>query len=138
MWQRSAMIYHPVQHLRVQRLLFLTFLPIVIGMVISCIGHKRKLRRARISTPGSPSLERLCQTILGNNKQSVRRAFGPPLASAGFSSIAPAMLVASDSLHADVWYYPLDPTARAAMAVQFDRNIADVVEVVTLPSAFRR
>jgi len=88
--------------------------------------------------PPSPrSISRLRAAIIGNDKAAVAAVFGPPRASAGFSSLAPTMLVWSDYLHADTWYYPLDTAARAALMVQFDNGIAQDAQLVLTPEKQR-
>jgi hypothetical protein len=70
--------------------------------------------------------------VLGNDKASIAAVFGPPHASAGFSAVAPAMLVRADYLHADTWYYPLDHSERTAMAVHFNEGIARDAQLVSV------
>jgi hypothetical protein len=80
------------------------------------------------------AIERLRAAIIGNDKASVAAVFGPPRASAGFSSLAPAMLFWADYVHADTWYYPLDTAAKAALVVHFDKGIAHDASLVRSPS----
>lgn len=78
---------------------------------------------------------RLLAAIPGNNKAAVAAVFGPPRASAGFSALAPAMLVSSDYLHADTWYYPLDSGTQTALVVHFNKDIAKDAQLVDVPTA---
>src|SRR6185436_2045560 len=85
--------------------------------------------------PRNPA--RLVRAIPGNNRSAVVAVFGPPRASAGFSAVAPALLVSADYLHADTWYYPLDTRAKIALVVHFDQGIARDAQVVSALS-FRK
>jgi hypothetical protein len=75
----------------------------------------------------------LLRAIVGNDKQSIAAVFGPPRASAGFAALAPALLVRSDYLLADTWYYPLDVRRQMALVVRFDSDVASHAEVVQIP-----
>jgi hypothetical protein len=98
------------------------------------------LRRRRAPTPlplerpSAPSAAALLQAIVGNDKQAIAAIFGPPRASAGFAALAPALLVRSDYLLADTWYYALDKSAQLALVVRFDSGVASHAELVQIPS----
>ena len=91
-------------------------------------------RRRSQSQTKLRAIERLRGSIIGNDKAAIAALFGLPRASAGFKTIAPAMLVSSDYFYADTWYYALDRASRAALVVQFDRGIAKDAQVLRTPA----
>lgn len=105
-------------------------LPLLAGMLAGLWLLRRQ--RARASRP-APSFDRLRAAIIGNDKSAVISVFGPPSASAGFAALAPAILVKSDYLHADTWYYPLDQAGKTALVVHFEQNIARDAQMVSSP-----
>ncbi len=112
----------------------LVWLPLLAGGVAaSWLLARRSAQQRRLPAKPPRSIERLRAAIIGNDKAAVFAVFGPPRASAGFAALAPAMLVKSDYLHADTWYYPIDPPARGALVVQFDKGIAAEAHLVRLP-----
>jgi outer membrane protein assembly factor BamE (lipoprotein component of BamABCDE complex) len=90
-------------------------------------------RRAVAEQMRVRSMDQLRRAIIGNDKAAIAAVLGPPRASAGFESIAPAVLVASDSFYADTWYYLLDRAARQALVVQFDCGIARDAQLLRTP-----
>jgi hypothetical protein len=90
-------------------------------------------RRLSGAGPKPEHAAALLRAIVGNDKQSIAAIFGPPRASAGFAALAPALLVRSDYLLADTWYYPLDIRRHTALVVRFDSDVASHAEVVQIP-----
>jgi hypothetical protein len=86
---------------------------------------------ARRRRPRNPAT--LLRAIPGNDRTALVAVLGPPRASAGFSAVAPALLVSADYLQADTWYYPLDLRAKTALVVHFDQGIARDAQIVSLP-----
>ncbi|WP_428936827.1 hypothetical protein [Fontivita pretiosa] len=82
------------------------------------------------------AFQRLRRAIIGSQKAMITAVFGPPHASAGFASMAPAMLMHSDAVRAATWYYPLRPPGgqRAVLVVQFDNDVARDATLVHPPS----
>jgi hypothetical protein len=97
--------------------------------------------RQSVSKPKRPNSRRdpkaLLAAIPGNNKTTIAAVFGPPRASAGFAAVAPAILVKSDYVHAETWYYPLDSTAQTALVVRFADDVALDAELLTIPACNR-
>jgi hypothetical protein len=97
--------------------------------------------RQSVSKPKRPNSQRdpkaLLAAIPGNNKTTIAAVFGPPRASAGFAAVAPAILVKSDYIHADTWYYPLDSSAQTALVVRFADDVALDAELLTIPACGR-
>src|SRR3954469_15155485 len=92
------------------------------------IAGKAAVRRRY---PRNPA--RLVRAIPGNDRSALVAVFGLPRASAGFSAVAPAILVSADYLHADTWYYPLDTRSKSAVVVHFNQGIARDAQIVSLP-----
>jgi len=85
------------------------------------------------------AFQRLRRAIIGSNKAMITGVFGPPHASAGFASMAPAMLMHSDAARAATWYYPLWRRSgqRAVLVVQFDHDVARDAMLLHPPSTRR-
>jgi hypothetical protein len=113
----------------------------VLGFLALCAGGVAGMwwmirRKAALPTPVArqePSAAALLAAIVGNNKDAIAAVFGPPRASAGFAALAPALLVRSDYLLADTWYYALDRRAQTALVVRFDSGVASHAELVQFP-----
>lgn len=79
---------------------------------------------------GEQSFAPLRNAIVGSAKASVKAVFGPPR-----TAILGRGVTRLSIWRADTWYYPLDRTARTAMAVRFEGNVARDVEKITVPAA---
>jgi hypothetical protein len=111
--------------------------PLVAGVAVGVIEVVCKALAGKISTQArtqqrEQTLRRLCASIPGNDKSALATIFGPPQASAGFSAISPALPVSADYVHAEIWFYPLDPEARAALAVRFEADVASEARLFQL------
>ncbi|HWP41373.1 MAG TPA: hypothetical protein VNL70_10645 [Tepidisphaeraceae bacterium] len=100
--------------------------------------RRRSIRARPVTDLGSvddQAFQRLRRAIIGSNKGMITAVFGPPHASAGFASLAPAMLMHSDAARAATWYYPLWRRGGppAVLAVQFDQELASDATLVHPP-----
>jgi ABC-type Fe3+ transport system permease subunit len=97
------------------------------GMMAMWWLGRRAMRRRKFT------LASLRRAIIGLDKARIARIFGPPQASAGFAAVAPALLMASDKINAETWYYALDRSAREALVVQFDNGVARDAQLLRTP-----
>jgi hypothetical protein len=97
------------------------------GIVAMCWLSRRAMRRRGMT------LVKLRRAIIGLDKARIARIFGPPQASAGFATVAPALLMKADKIDADTWYYALDQATRQALVVQFNNGIARNAQLLRTP-----
>ncbi len=91
------------------------------------VSPRRRMRRRRGAFRG------LCAAIFGSSKKEVAGVLGPPPAAAvGFAAPAPGA-IDPPYWEANTWYYPFDPTRRAAIAVLFDNDRVIRVELIASP-----
>lgn len=90
-------------------------------------------RTHRPAEPPTPIDRRqtLRQAVMGSSRQLIVAALGlPPTVAMNRSSSIPTKRM--NLWVADTWYYPLDSTTGAVMAICFEANIARRVDVVDL------
>ena len=91
----------------------------------SQLRHRRPARNARDRNgESSPSLQSFRNAILGVDKGTILRALGPP----------PATIGQGIATRDDTWYYPLDPSQRLALAIQFQDDVARQTAVLRSPA----
>jgi hypothetical protein len=84
----------------------------------------KQLQAAR----GGGSYQRVCNRLLGQSKERVAQALGPPPAAS--VGDAGAVAAAGSFWNADTWYYPLSREERLAIAILFAQNRAARVEFI--------
>lgn len=112
--------------------MFFGLLPLLAGTAVGAVWIVRRAVTKRSAPSCRRDPARLLASIPGNSRGSIAAVFGPPRASAGFASVAPAMLVSADYLHADTWYYPLDLANQTALIIRFSDHVATEAELVQL------
>ncbi|HEV2295769.1 MAG TPA: hypothetical protein VGR35_18115 [Tepidisphaeraceae bacterium] len=90
----------------------------------------RAIRERLVSyARGEQPFSALRDAIVGSAKGAVKAVFGAPR-TARMGRGAKLTI-----WHADTWYYPLDRTARSAIAIRFEGNVARDVEQISVPTA---
>lgn len=78
------------------------------------------------------SFDALSSAIVGTSKQMIHQVFGPPPAAATWDTIHPAR--DPGFWQATVWYYPLNPRQKIAMAIEFHNNNAISAQLIQPPT----
>lgn len=93
------------------------------GVVVSVFWLLRR-RRQRSSQRRSTDLPRLTAAIVGSSKTAVASVLGPPRVA---TFVGPT---SGDFRDAAIWYYPLPREGRSGMAIRFDADRVQGVEII--------
>jgi hypothetical protein len=116
----------------------LLWTPLLVGGVVAAFlaTRSRRLRRAvkRLLAEDpltEESQELLCSAIIGNDKEAIASAFGPPRTA--LHRGVPTETDAEQYFSADTWYYPFDQADQTAVVIEFDRGIARSAQFIQSP-----
>ena len=125
-------------------------LPMLVGglfatLVISGTALLGKWQRAKSAhaanrpRPGghrlreNDSLAKLRQAIIGNNRDTIVRVFGPPPTTGGYAMGSIVQSGQPEYYRADMWYYPMDPARQRAIAIEFREGVARDAQIIQVP-----
>jgi hypothetical protein len=100
--------------------------------VLALVGEGTASARARRALKRRGGLGGLRSAVIGSPMHAVLSVFGPPPT----TTAPPRNAIGGRPayLQAEVWYYPLDPRRRRAMAVRFRDGLAHDVEFIRSPT----